>query len=38
MATNRVTSSWRGAERRRRESYPQLPPAPEDYPVFPDTS
>ncbi|MFM8599986.1 MAG: decaprenyl diphosphate synthase [Mycobacterium sp.] len=35
---NRVTSSWRGAERRRREHFPQLPPAPESYPVFPDTS
>lgn len=34
---NRVTSSWRGAERRR-ERFPQLPPAPDDYPVFPDTS
>ena len=38
MAMDRVTSSWRGAERRRREQFPQLPPAPADYPVFPDTS
>lgn len=38
MVMDRVTSSWRGAERRRREQYPQLPPAPDDYPVFPDTS
>ena len=29
MAMDRVASSWRGAERRRREAYPQLPPAPE---------
>ena len=38
MAMDRVASSWRGAERRRRERFPQLPPPPEDYPVFPDTS
>ena len=39
MVMDRVTSSWRGAERRRREQqYPQLPAAPDDYPVFPDTS
>ena len=38
MAMDRVASSWRGAERRRREVYPQLPPAPDDYPIFPDTS
>ena len=38
MATDRVASSWRGAERRRRQRFPQLPPPPEDYPVFPDTS
>lgn len=39
MVMDRVTSSWRGAERRRRgQQYPQLPPAPDDYPVFPDLS
>lgn len=38
MAMDRVASSLRGAERRRRERFPQLPPAPDDYPVFPDTS
>ena len=38
MAMNRVTSSWRGADRRRKERFPQLPPAPDDYPMFPDTS
>ena len=38
MATDRVASSWRGAERRRRQRFPQLPPPPGDYPVFPDTS
>jgi trans,polycis-decaprenyl diphosphate synthase len=38
MAMDRVASSWRGAERRRREVFPQLPPAPDDYPIFPDTS
>jgi len=38
MATDRVASSLRGAERGRRERFPQLPPAPEGYPVFPDTS
>ena len=38
MAMDRVASSWRGGERRRREQYPQLPPAPDDYPIFPDTS
>ncbi|MCB0924664.1 MAG: decaprenyl diphosphate synthase [Mycobacterium sp.] len=35
---DRVASSLRGADRRRRERFPQLPPAPGDYPVFPDTS
>ncbi|HPY23077.1 MAG TPA: decaprenyl diphosphate synthase [Mycobacterium sp.] len=35
---DRVVSSLRGADRRRRERFPQLPPAPDDYPVFPDTS
>ena len=38
MAMDRLTSSWRGAERRRKERFPQLPPPPADYPVFPDTS
>ena len=38
MAMDRVASSWRGAERKRREVFPQLPPAPDDYPIFPDTS
>jgi trans,polycis-decaprenyl diphosphate synthase len=38
MAMDRVASSWRGGERRRREQFPQLPPASDDYPVFPDTS
>ncbi len=38
MAMDRVASSWRGGERRRREQFPQLPPAPADYPIFPDTS
>ncbi|MEI6254909.1 MAG: decaprenyl diphosphate synthase [Mycobacteriaceae bacterium] len=38
MAMERVASSWRGGERRRREQFPQLPPPPAGYPVFPDTS
>jgi trans,polycis-decaprenyl diphosphate synthase len=38
MAMDRLTSSWRGAERRRKEQFPQLPPPPDDYPVVPDTS
>ncbi len=38
MAMDRLTSSLRGAERRRKERSPQLPPPPDDYPVFPDTS
>ncbi|MCH9722357.1 MAG: decaprenyl diphosphate synthase [Actinomycetia bacterium] len=38
MAMDRVASSWRGAERRRKGQYPQLPAAPADYPIFPDTS
>jgi trans,polycis-decaprenyl diphosphate synthase len=38
MAMDRVVSSWLGGERRRKERFPQLPPAPDDYPVFPDTS
>ena len=37
MAADRVSSSLRGAERRRGH-FPQLPAAPDDYPVFPDTS
>jgi trans,polycis-decaprenyl diphosphate synthase len=38
MAMDRLTSSRRGAERRRKEQFPQLPPPPDDYPAFPDTS
>jgi len=38
MAMNRVNRSWRGADRKRKEQFPQLPPAPDDYPTFPDTS
>jgi trans,polycis-decaprenyl diphosphate synthase len=38
MAMERVASSWRGGERRRREQFPQLTQPPADYPVFPDTS
>lgn len=38
MAMDRLTSSLRGAERRRRERFPQLPPPIGDYPIFPDTS
>ncbi len=38
MAMDRLTSSLRGAERRRRERFPQLPPPMGDYPIFPDTS
>ena len=38
MVRDQVTSSWRRADRRRREQPPQLPAAPADYPVFPDTS
>ena len=38
MVRDQVTSSWRRAERRRREQTAQLPAAPADYPVFPDTS
>ena len=38
MTTDRVTSAWRAVDRRRRQRFPQLPPAPDDYPVFPDTS
>ncbi len=38
MAMDRVASSWRGAELRRKVQYPQLPAAPAGYPIFPDTS
>jgi trans,polycis-decaprenyl diphosphate synthase len=39
MATNRAGGSWRGVERTRKATrFPQLPPAPADYPTFPDTS
>jgi trans,polycis-decaprenyl diphosphate synthase len=41
MVMNRVSSSWRGAESKRKPAkteYPQLPPAPADYPTFPDKS
>ncbi len=38
MVMDRVSSSWRGADRRRQERFPQLPPPPGDYPSFPDTS
>ena len=38
MAMNRATSSWRGGERRRKEHFPQLPPAPDDYPTSPAPS
>src|ERR1700744_4421416 len=38
METSRVSRSERRAERKRRSEFPQLAPAPDDYPVFPDTS
>src|ERR1700721_145294 len=38
METSRVSRSERRAERKRKSNFPQLPPAPDDYPVFPDTS
>ncbi|MBV8928418.1 MAG: decaprenyl diphosphate synthase [Mycobacteriaceae bacterium] len=38
MVMNRVTSSLRGAERKRSSRFPQLDPAPDDYPMFPDKS
>jgi trans,polycis-decaprenyl diphosphate synthase len=39
MAAHRVSGSRRGAERTRKAAgFPQLPPAPDDYPTFPDTS
>ncbi|HET9876802.1 MAG TPA: decaprenyl diphosphate synthase [Mycobacterium sp.] len=37
MATKRAGGSWRVAGRSKK-LYPQLPAAPDDYPVFPDTS
>src|SRR6201995_462683 len=38
METSRVSRSERRAERKRKADFPQLAPAPDDYPVFPDTS
>jgi trans,polycis-decaprenyl diphosphate synthase len=38
METSRVSRSERRAERKRKVDFPQLTPAPDDYPVFPDTS
>ena len=38
MAKVRVGVSARKAERKLLTEFPQLPPAPDDYPVFPDTS
>ena len=38
METSRVSRSERRAEGKRKSGFPQLAPAPEDYPVFPDTS
>jgi len=38
MGTSRVSRSERRAERKRKSDFPQLAPAPDDYPVFPDTS
>jgi trans,polycis-decaprenyl diphosphate synthase len=38
METSRVSRSERRAERKRKSDFPQLAPAPDDYPVFPDTS
>jgi len=38
MARVRVGGSARKAERKLLTEFPQLPPAPDDYPVFPDTS
>ena len=38
METSRVSRSERRAERKRKSDFPQLGPAPDDYPVFPDTS
>src|SRR5271168_5383412 len=39
MGTSRVSRSERKAERKRQATdFPQLPPAPDDYPTFPDKS
>jgi len=38
MGTSRVSRSERRAERKRKIDFPQLAPAPDDYPVFPDKS
>src|SRR6201991_4426369 len=39
MGTSRVSRSERKAERKRQATdFPQLPPAPDDYPSFPDKS
>ena len=38
MGTSRVSRSERKAERKRKTDFPQLAPAPDDYPVFPDKS
>ena len=38
MEKSRVSRSERRAERKRKSDFPQLAPAPDDYPVFPDTS
>jgi trans,polycis-decaprenyl diphosphate synthase len=38
VVMNRVSSLRRGAERNTTEQFPQLPPPPDDYPTFPDTS
>lgn len=38
MATKPTGSSWLGGRRSKKNQFPQLPAAPGDYPVFPDTS
>ncbi|MDT5253852.1 MAG: trans,polycis-decaprenyl diphosphate synthase, partial [Mycobacterium sp.] len=38
METSRVSRSERRAERKRKADFPQLAPAPDDYPAFPDKS
>src|ERR1700733_8836714 len=38
METSRVSRSERRAERKRKADFPQLAPAPDDYPTFPDKS